>query len=452
MGDKPYTITQNILELFRYYYLLFFRIHFIKNKKKSIQNINKYKNKGILTFISSRPHLFNMNYFIWKNYRAEELLCLINNESLIPYFNNGEQPLFISKNDLPSIDLKAWRQSFLKIYQPTLGIIKTFLHKNDLPITVGWKIMNFLMVQTQYLVAFDHLLKILQPKFILVEHDRYSWCSCLILSAKKLHVPTFTMMHGVVNNQFGYLPILSDYLFCWGERQKRLLENYGGHSEHLVVTGGTQLDPSINISKQTVRKRLDITDNKKVVLLATNPVRPIHRQNMVQIFCQAVKQNEDIVGVVRLHPSEDLIFYAEYMKKYPKILFYNNNQVSFEESFALADIVCIYNSAYGMDAALKGLPVMIINIDNEDLGQAKDLIEYGDFPVAKNITEFSEMLSSYLKDSNYRNQVDANIKMYAQKYCGAFENDAAYNMIGFIQSKLKLDDYDIEPKLDVSHV
>ena len=56
-----------------------------------------------------------MNYLIWKNYQAEELLCLMNDESIISMFKNGEQPLFISKNNLPSIKLKIWRRLFQKI-------------------------------------------------------------------------------------------------------------------------------------------------------------------------------------------------------------------------------------------------------------------------------------------------------------------------------------------------
>ena len=437
-GNGNWSMKDRIRDFITLFYLIYRGVSNLRKRNTRYTEFpNQYKNKGLLTFVSSKHSVFKMNYVIWKNYRKNELLCFLDNDNLLTCFYQGEQPLYITKNDLPSIDLKAWRQSFRKIRQPACKIIKTFLRNNDLPAYVGRRIMNILMVQTQYLEAFEQLLKTLQPKFILVEYDRHSWSSCLILAAKKLSIPTFTMMHGVVNNQSGYMPMLADYLFCWGEHQKRLLEEYGGNPERLIVTGATQLDTLIKISKQTVRKRLGITDNKKVVLLATNPVSPVHRHGMVQMFCQAIQEFEDIVGIVRLHPSEEIDFYAEYVKKYPKILFDKNDLISYEESFALADIVCIYNSAYGLDAALKGLPVMIINVADEYLGQAKDFIKHGDFPVANSTAELTEQLNSYLNNQDYRRRVNENIKIYARRYCKTFENKAAHNMICFINSKVE---------------
>ena len=440
-GNGNWSLKDRVMDYVHFFNLKYRGVFFLrKGKKKHTEYPDQYKNKGLLTFISSRDHLFKMNYFIWKSYEAEKLLCLVKNESIVSGFDDGQKPLFIIKNDLPSIDLKVWRQSFRKIRQPLFKIIKTFLKDNTLPTYVGWRILNLLMLQTQYLMAFEHLLQILQPRFVLVEHDRYSWCSCLILTAKKLGIPSFTMMHGVVNNQFGYMPLLADYLFCWGKHQKRLLEKYGGTPKRLIVTGAPQLAPSIKVSKQRIRKRLVIDEDKKVALLATNPVNSKNRYSLINIFCETVEQNKDIVGIVRLHPSEDIDFYSDCIKKYPTILFDKNNRVSYEESFALADIVCIFNSAYGMDAALKGLAVMLINVDNESLGQAKDFIDQGDFPVARSTAELMEKLTSYLNDAEYRYQVNTNIKIYTQQYCEAFGNEAADNMINFIKSKIELDD------------
>ena len=110
-----------------------------------------------------------------------------------------------------------------------------------------------------------------------------------------------------------------------------------------------------------------------------------------------------------------------------------------------------------MDAALKGLPVMIINVDRKSLGQAKDCIDHGDFSVANNASdnnasELTEKLSSYLKDNNYRNQVDAHIKMCVHQYCEAFINGAVHNIINFINSDVELRGQDLGSKLVKNHV
>jgi hypothetical protein len=446
-GNRNWSAKEKLFDLIASYNLKYRGALHLNGSKKNIQYSKKFKNKGLITFISSRPHLFKINHTIWQSSPSDELLCLVKDRSALKGFSDTNQPISLSIEDLPSIDLKEWRKSFNKISQPLSKVIRSFLLEYNLPSFVGRRIINILITQTQYLTAFDFLLKSLQPKFVLVEHDRYNWCSSLILAANKLNIPTFTMMHGVVNCQFGYIPVLANYLFSWGHRQKELLKQYNGNADRIIVTGATQLDASIKASKKSVREKLNIPDSKKVVLLATNPVNPNLRQQLIKVFCTSINQNKNLVGIVRLHPSEKIEFYQEYIDKFPEIIFDKNEKVSYEESFAVPDIVCIYNSAYAMDAILKGLPVMIINIDKAQLGQAADCIEFGQFPFATSSSELSTIIDNYLNNREYTSEVDTKMKMYGRQYFIATEKAAAANIIKFIDSKVNLSGDKFNPKL-----
>lgn len=435
-GNRNWSTKEKFFDLIASYSSKYRKALNNNGSKKNIQYSDKFKNKGLITFISSRPHLFKINHTIWKNSQADELLCLVKDRKSLKGFNSSKEPISLSIEDLPSIDLKEWRKSFNKIIQSISKVIRSFLLENNLPSFVGRRIINVLITQTQYLTAFDLLLKSLQPKFVLVECDRYNWCSSLILAANKLNVPTFTMMHGVVNYQFGYIPILADYLFSWGNRQKELLKQYNGDAERIIVTGATQLDSSIKVSKKSIREKLNIPESKKIVLLATNPQDSKLREQLIKVFCTAINQDENLVGFVRLHPSEKIEFYQEYITKFPEIIFDKNEKITYEESFAIPDIICIYNSAYGLDAILKGLPVIIINIDDTQLGQAADFIEFGEFPFATTVSELSNLFENYLNNSEYGNEVDTKMKIYASQYCIETEKAAAANIIKFIESKV----------------
>lgn len=433
IGRNSTSKVDHLKERIRTFYISYIGIHFVRKKRKKI-SADLPRDKGLLTFISARPHLFRINYNIWRQNDSQQFNCLLKDESLSSLFE--KKPQYLLWNELPFPGLNIWRNAFGDIKNSLRKIVASFVNDNQLPTMFITQMMNELAVQTQYILAYELLIEQLKPKYILCEYDRNSQCAGLMLLAKNKNIPTYSHMHGVVNHRFGYLPIFADYIFCWGERQKQLLIDKGADPSQLIVSGATQLSNQIKVDQEKVRAKLALGPKQKVVLLATNPVNDEYRNKLARIFCESIKELEELKGVIRLHPSEDLAFYQKFIDEYPNILFDKNEVFLFEESFALADLVCVFNSAYGIDALIKNIPVMIINLDDHNLGQAEDLIHQGGSPVAKNKNELRALVLHYFDNQDFRNELLLNQRKYVERYCLAFEKSAAKNITICIQEHI----------------
>jgi hypothetical protein len=234
---------------------------------------------------------------------------------------------------------------------------------------------------------------------------------------------------------------LADYLCCWGSRQKAQLagfkEGFDQIHDKIDIVGAPQLSnkPSI-LNKRELRLNLNIKDNVSVIILATNTIEEELRHDLISIFCKAIHMNSSIQGVVRLHPSEHRNFYQEYIERYDEILFDTDGLLDHSQSLAIADVVCIFNSAYGIDAAVKGLPLLIIDVNSDDLGQSKDMIDYGGIPSVRSILELQNVIRKLLTQKEFLSEIKGKVAKYTQEYCFAYGEEASDNLIENIESRL----------------
>jgi hypothetical protein len=394
-------------------------------------------NKALITFSSSRRHIFNMSYVFWKNLN-EDSICFLLDKGVRMQFSDNDQPITILSSDVLPCSLVEWRREFRKIGKQIAKELKVFTRVNRIPRFVAFRITNYMIGQTQKLLAYEAFLQQIKPRYLLVEYDRFHIASPLVLAGRLAQTPTFTMVHGAINNKIGYFPVLSDRLFCWGKGQKEQLQNFLKSEEHSLsnveVIGAPQIADSLSVSKAQARGKFQIPAHKKVVLLATNSMRMELRHRLIELFCLALQGYDDIQGIVRIHPSEEPGFYSEYIKRYPNLHIDVEYSLTYEESLAIADIVCIFNSAFGLDALLKHIPLVVVNIETKELGQSRDLINSGKMPVVDTSSALIDTIKQYFQNEAYRMALDSNVSAYAEHYCAAFGTDAATKMNTAIES------------------
>jgi hypothetical protein len=243
------------------------------------------------------------------------------------------------------------------------------------------------------------------------------------------------MMHGAVNNESGYLPLLADKLICWGPQQKQMLLNFGANKEQIVVAGAPQLSNTVDGSRTEIREKLSLTSNQRVIVLATNPMSAGQRATLLNIFCSALDSLDSCKGVVRLHPSEPQELYSSWISEYKDILFDKNQILSFDDTLAVADLVFVFNSAFGLNALFKGAPVGVINVDNEFLGQGLDLIKVGKLHESTSVEELREFIKRWEKSTDFKISYQKKCVSYASDYCAYFGNEAAARSLQFFNSQ-----------------
>ena len=101
----------------------------------------------------------------------------------------------------------------------------------------------------------------------MVESDRNNLSSPVVMASKKLNIPSFSLMHGNVYNDFGYVPILADQLLVWGRFQKDLLIKAGANKDQIKVVGAPQFSDDILINKEDVLKNYALENIKKLLFL-----------------------------------------------------------------------------------------------------------------------------------------------------------------------------------------
>ena len=411
--------------------LLFPQKYLSKQRSDSHLPEETAMNKALITFSSSRRHIFNMSYEYWKTVN-EDSTCFLLDKSALQRFSEKDEPMIIFSSDVQSCSVINWRREFKSISRQITKELEVFTQTNAIPGYVAFRITNYLIGQTQKLLAYQTLLEQIKPRYLLVEYDRFFITSPLVLAARLAKVPSFTMVHGTINNKIGYLPILADRLFCWGNAQQeqlRLLsKNENNNLSNVEVIGAPQITRTPLVTKAQVREKIKIPVDKKVVLLATNPTRRELRHRLISIFCDAMQGCDKIQGIVRLHPSEQPEFYRNYIELYPNILIDVDNKLSYDDSLAIADIVCIYNSAFGFDAIFKHIPTFVIKIGQKDLGQAEQLISHGKMPVVKTSDDLIETIKQYFQNDTYRLELKSNVDACADYYCAAYSVDAAKKM------------------------
>lgn len=418
-------------ELALHYYIKYLPAKHIKGF--DFEKHEKSKRLPILTFLSGRRHIFNMSIPVFEELGAENVFCLIKNEKVLSQFKIKPKH-YAFFNELPTYQYKTWRKAFNKLWYQIEKVVSNFIQRNEIHQNYKLRLKNNLLGETRYILAFEKMLDFLKPEYLLTHYDRYAYLAALFSVAKSQSIRTYTLMHGVISNSIGYTPLVADKVFVWGERQKSALINYNVQEKKIAITGAPQLSKEIVGDKQVLKQKLGLSTSDKVIVLATNPTKEEFRIKLFRLFCDSMKNlaNKNFIGLIKLHPSENVSFYKNIADIPANVFFDVDTNITFEESFALADLVCNYNSAFAIDAILKELPLVTINVNDKLLGQAKDYIETGNLPVAYNSRDLASIIDTYFNDKVYANDLVDKIKAYSKRYCLAYSKKAASKILKII--------------------
>ena len=170
-------------------------------------------------------------------------------------------------------DAAAWRREYNRCKGPWLRCARRWARQHRLPHGVCDRIAYYLMLSSQGTDGCLAFLRQHRPSAVVAEFDRHGSWSCLILAAKSLSIPTFTLVHGVLYEEaVGYVPLLADKAFCWGEMSRRQFIAAGEDPEKLVVAGCPRLERRLTAAPAEAKRKLGLADDRPAVMLGTMPV------------------------------------------------------------------------------------------------------------------------------------------------------------------------------------
>jgi hypothetical protein len=411
----------------RYIYQRFHQPAFSSN------DFSQYKDRILFTWLFDVPHLKALVLPIVENYGHDDYVVTSPFASIKTQVPDNS--IVILWDELPKVDMKAWRKEFDRCLLTWRHRLNQVLEKHSVPPYVTKFLLSRLQVQTQRLMAASQFLDEIKPKVVVTEFDRNAHSSCLMLAARKRNIPTVTMVHGAAlksHPSYGAAPILADYVCCWGARHKNVFIELGVNPEQLVITGCQAVTRKLVVKQDIARLKIGLPADKPVVLLATSPIKLEYRKKYTWVFCTAMSNLPEMSAIVRLHPAENMAEYKDLIDEFPKVRFLPNNAMSKEESLAAADVVVSHESGFGTDALLRGKLTVILDVLNIPMNIGKEMVELAGCPCVKESGELESVIRQISVDVNFRNELHAKAEQYVLQYCNSYGQGAVRNVCRLI--------------------
>jgi hypothetical protein len=327
-------------------------------------------------------------------------------------------------------DVAAWRAELAPLWPALRGKLLRLAARYRLSAKLRRHLLLNLLLSSQYVCGCLELLERARPAAIVVDYDRHRLWSALILAARRQGIPTFTLVHGVVGDQaLGYAPFLADQAFCWGEIDRGRLLAAGVEPSRLLITGCPRLTTTLSATREQSLAKLGWGGAERVVLLATAPFPRPQRLQLAELFCSTVEALSGVVGVVRLHASEQLDAYRPVVRRHPAVRFLPNGAWTVDEAIAAADVVVVHSSGFGSDALTKGRPVIVLDAIDVPLGHGADLHRLAHCPKPCSSGELAAAIRSLVFDEAARRQALEAAARFARMFCAAAGQQAAANIV-----------------------
>jgi len=230
----------------------------------------------------------------------------------------------------------------------------------------------------------EKMIEVMNPSIILM-HDEYGSLQLSIINAaKKKHIPTISIQHGIIYE--GLLPYthkknhiynkiiektipMPDKLCVWSKNSKDVLLRDGNIPEkNISITGDSKLDyletELQKFSKNEIMNHLDLPFDKKFILLVTENLPDFEETKVIfDTVIENIKNESKKFLIIKLHPLEKYSeFYNQSIKKYNiknvKII----SDIDLYKILIISDVVIVSYSTVGVEAMRLKKPVIAMNL------------------------------------------------------------------------------------------
>jgi hypothetical protein len=218
-----------------------------------------------------------------------------------------------------------------------------------------------------------NLLRLEKPDCIVVSLDCRTYTRVPLRIGEQLDIPSVLVQHAITTGNrplFPFVPFLTDKQAVWGDAAREWFLERGVDPERLVVTGSPSFDhlfhkeTSTLPSKEKLCALLGLDAEKKIYVLATEPILESDNERSVNCVLEAMKSVPQAQLIIKLHPAEGrqaLQWYRNLVQASGLTSVVVVSDLDIHSLLKHCDCLMTYDSTVGLEAMLLDKPVIIIN-------------------------------------------------------------------------------------------
>ncbi|QGH35226.1 hypothetical protein GI584_14730 [Gracilibacillus salitolerans] len=254
---------------------------------------------------------------------------------------------YLSRNtDEPKAKIKKQIQTLLAQFPVD------HLYQNHIFQHMLYKKINFVIDQIEMM---EHLLRKTTISSVIMSSPNH-FGRVMAFVAKKHGIPTICMQHGIIGNEFGYLPKVATVDAVYGQFEKDWYLQSGVSEDGVKIIGHPRFDQSIQkpaFTKAQFIKYLKLDKRKRTLLLI---VRGKRNMNKWKILLEHLEKTLNLNIILRDFPNDE---------RHPLLLQYSKikstKNLTLYDILPHVDAVVSYTSTVALEAMLVGKPVFILH-------------------------------------------------------------------------------------------
>jgi len=182
----------------------------------------------------------------------------------------------------------------------------------------GYNLYNILKKRLRFIFNFrftklylleqglKNIVKQTNTKLLIIMNENSLFGRFSSLFANSIGIKSLLLQHGATEDDPMYSEIHADKLAAEGQSSKDVFSKYGADVSKIILCGQPRFDRIYNKvgikSKEEVCKDLNISVDKKILVLCTQI--PECDENVTDSVCKAVKDDDSLYLIIKLHPAD----------------------------------------------------------------------------------------------------------------------------------------------------
>jgi hypothetical protein len=222
---------------------------------------------------------------------------------------------------------------------------------------------------SRWLAAIDRHMTAWRPDALVLSEDATPFTRAAACCARRQGIPSLVAQHGAPCLQFGFAPLVADWMAAWDEASREQFLQWGMPAERIAVTGSLSLDRSR--SELGDVKPREPRQARNVLLLANLPARDdrpdgvaFHltratHEHMLRAALTACSSIPNLRVLVKLHPRQECDApWPELLAEFPALPVRLLKAGRWTDYLNESQAVLSCASSAGIEAARLGWPVV----------------------------------------------------------------------------------------------